>query len=506
MILSHSNRKQRGGALISALIAIVVMATMAIGLSSLTMTSNGMIVDTEDRQHALMLAESGLAIAFRTIDANTFDNDLLVPVGTVIYTGTMGEDRFIEVTKTKVNGRAALFSTGIVDKKLILGNVTQAVRKVEGIIGIQSMSGAFPAGAFGLSNLVVGGNFASDSYSSLDASGNLQPYGGTNVSNMGDIGTNGTLTVNGSSLAVDGAAHPGPGQPALTGSTPVYDAAGNLVSGISGDKSPLASPVKIAIPPYSVPTTVYATSLPGGPNKEIGAIGSTQVYHLTEFNIGANEQITIKGTVNMYVDSNIDIKGDLFMVNNDAKLNVYHNSGTITLNGGGASNSYTAVQIDPDPYTIPAGGETTEAVSVYVPYSSSQQSPPTYASNQTVEVDKHGNTIDGWTITIPANTTLSAAVTYNPPPYNEPGGGIADHFNIISQTSDLVKVNGTATLFATIVAPNAPVKLNGDADKFGAILGKTMTLLGTGEFHWDLSARSPGISRVASLISYREVP
>jgi hypothetical protein len=96
-------------------------------------------------------------------------------------------------------------------------------------------------------------------------------------------------------------------------------------------------------------------------------------------------------------------------------------------------------------------------------------------------------------------------VLYTPPSIVERKQGIPSNFNIISNTTGDVRINGNSTFYGTVVAPYATVRVNGSAEKFGAVLGKEMILLGTGGFHWDMAARSPAFNPTVLLLSYREI-
>ncbi|HYF48617.1 MAG TPA: pilus assembly PilX N-terminal domain-containing protein [Planctomycetota bacterium] len=505
MVLSTTIHPERGGALISALIAITVIATMALGISTVTMTSNGVIVDTEDRMHALMLAETGVALAFKKIDqvgATAFEN---WPEDTPFLEEYIhGNDvdtahRYIQVYKKKNSAnRPMLRSIGAVEKKVIVGNVTRVRREVEATIGWQSRTGEFPSGAFGMSSLEVGGNFGTDSY---DAS--VGAYDPASAGFLGHVGTNGGITIKGNSFYVRGDARPGPGQ------APVSH------PNITGSGAPLLEPYRISIPQYRVPSGAsrsQSLSLSGPYDPNLNAAA----YHWTDMITRNQDTITVQGRVDLYVDETIDIKGDLRLADQNSVLNVYHKSGTVTINGGGESNS-GIVEVIPA-YTIEHPAETVNhpsATRTVAASTDNQAPPPTYEHEgqpiptyKTIKVKGKSQTVvDYWTINREAYTEVIPAWTENVPEQRiTRDGGLPSNFNIISQTSDAVKMNGNSRFFGTIVAPNAEVTINGNADKYGAVLGKTMVLLGTGKFHNDTSARSPGISRKAMLLSIRELP
>jgi hypothetical protein len=64
--------------------------------------------------------------------------------------------------------------------------------------------------------------------------------------------------------------------------------------------------------------------------------------------------------------------------------------------------------------------------------------------------------------------------------------GLAKNFAIIGlNTCTSVSYSGTSSFIGTVYAPNATVTLNGTSDAFGALVGKTVTLMGTMNFHYD---------------------
>ena len=56
-------------------------------------------------------------------------------------------------------------------------------------------------------------------------------------------------------------------------------------------------------------------------------------------------------------------------------------------------------------------------------------------------------------------------------------------------------MGGRTDLFASIVAPNADIVITGDEDFYGALIGRTVTVVGDHYFHADES--SPAYSMIA---------
>jgi hypothetical protein len=71
---------------------------------------------------------------------------------------------------------------------------------------------------------------------------------------------------------------------------------------------------------------------------------------------------------------------------------------------------------------------------------------------------------------------------------------IASNFVINYGGPGNVQVNGGASAFAIINAPNANVTLNGGSDFFGQVLGKTIDDTGGTSFYWDAAAKNPPLN------------
>lgn len=55
-----------------------------------------------------------------------------------------------------------------------------------------------------------------------------------------------------------------------------------------------------------------------------------------------------------------------------------------------------------------------------------------------------------------------------------------------SGSSQSVEINGSASFVGTIYAPNAAIQLNGSGGVYGAIIGSTVTVSGSGDVHYDV--------------------
>jgi hypothetical protein len=90
-------------------------------------------------------------------------------------------------------------------------------------------------------------------------------------------------------------------------------------------------------------------------------------------------------------------------------------------------------------------------------------------------------------------------------------GGCADSSNnphdtrLMVMGAESVTVHGTADIWGVVYAPNSDVTINGTPGVYGAVIGKTLSLKGTADFHFDESLANetmPG-QNIFSIDSYR---
>jgi hypothetical protein len=68
-----------------------------------------------------------------------------------------------------------------------------------------------------------------------------------------------------------------------------------------------------------------------------------------------------------------------------------------------------------------------------------------------------------------------------------------------------VNVKGNSYLSAVINAPNGDVFINGTADTYGAILGNSVRLVGSGNFHADESLARATTTGLWGMTKWREL-
>ncbi len=74
-----------------------------------------------------------------------------------------------------------------------------------------------------------------------------------------------------------------------------------------------------------------------------------------------------------------------------------------------------------------------------------------------------------------------------------------------SLSGQLVHVAGNGALVAVVYAPNAEVKINGNSDVMGAIVGRTITLVGNAAFHYDEALAAENDGMPFGIVRWREI-
>ena len=63
----------------------------------------------------------------------------------------------------------------------------------------------------------------------------------------------------------------------------------------------------------------------------------------------------------------------------------------------------------------------------------------------------------------------------------------------VMMTGGTATITSSNALYGVIYAPNTAVTVDGDSDLYGAVVGKTLTLTGTGDAHYDESLNLDGL-------------
>ncbi|MFH1093096.1 MAG: hypothetical protein V1739_02940 [Candidatus Omnitrophota bacterium] len=284
----HSQRKQKGFALMLCLIVIILLAVLS------TVLINRYIVDTRNTEiftqgvRAFWLAESGMGRAIweynygvdTWVGWTTSTTDKLFSV-----TGGLSGDYDI-VVQNYLSTTPTVISTGYFPNKMASDRIVRTVRAVIG-----RGESLFQYAAFGDKSLKLGGTMYSDSYDS-DAGmyGEVLADGSTNIAQNGDVGTNGDITTGGGSY-INGDASTG-----LSGTFNDQSA----VSGTIEHNNNLEFP--LILPP------AYLQSLPSGGSILSGTTLGPGNYQFSRIQLSSSDTLTITGPAEIYLTAKTAIK------------------------------------------------------------------------------------------------------------------------------------------------------------------------------------------------------
>jgi Tfp pilus assembly protein PilX len=222
--------------------------------------------------------------------------------------------------------------------------------------------------------------------------------------------------------------------------------------------------------------------------------------------VSANGSVTIGGSVGstLYPGTNGACPGNAYsgpaLVNNPANQITQIPGGAITIPTPVIANTTGPAESDPGTLSPGNYGDLT------IKHGTTTLSAGVYNVNS---------------ITISANGVLAAsgAVTINvvgngnTSPIDLEGGGVSNPSGLASNLqinyagTGSVKVVGGSTAYLVMYAPNAAVTLMGNADIYGSVIGNTINNGGTPGFHYDKNLKSPVPSNsYYSLISFRDLP
>lgn len=418
----HSH--QRGAALIIAVVVVLIMVGLATGFVILSAAQGSATSENVVRIQTFYIAEAGLNEAID--EARTGIDTGGDGVGVV--TGSYGGGTY-SCTATLVDGPAETVVgpgtpvPGVNQNELRLrctGTYQGVSRRVEVALSLDTGS-IFENGLFGDDFLDITGTVVSDSYNSANGTYASQATSTDGDGNAfafenGDIGSNGNVTVGGTSF-IHGDAVAGPSKSTTLG----------VNAEVSGSTTPASSPTPlppVVYAPPAIPATVFS---------ETGKAGTLNVgagdYHFSTFTLGGGKIIKITGEVTLYVDGDFKIGGT------------------------------AAIEIEP-------GAKLTI-----------KQGP-----GGTVDVDVLGT---GFVNKDQLPTSLL----------------------IESSSSGQVKLAGTADFYGAIYAPDAAIVMNGTSDTYGALIGNSVTTVGTADFHYDEAlGLLGGGAPTYDLVSWQELP
>lgn len=339
-------RAQRGSALVLAIVMVACLATLSVAMMTVAMGGNSVANNSTSRQQALYMAQSGVAMALDQLNSGQGsgsignytstayfkhwgpDNQQSYVVTFADLGGGYFKVRSYGSLEEAVNGTTEVAGGGKVNDTLITTDSTGTYmtntsgRMIEAIVGFDTSSGGFTAGAFGVDSVTLhnfntssgGGQMTTSSYSSV--------AGSSVLATMGNVGSNGPITLtdsNGSGIKVNGSVTPGVGKSVTK----------NGAVTVTGSTAARTTPVVINIPTYSPPSGLTATTPGATITGSSGAAAPTNIRFATW---PITQATTVTGNVALYVDGAItQTKGKKLSLAAGAVLQIYHGSGNITL-------------------------------------------------------------------------------------------------------------------------------------------------------------------------------
>jgi hypothetical protein len=519
-----SRHGQRGIALVSAMIAVVVLATLSLALSMMSISNNNMLTNSEDRMQALLLAQSGLNMAIKRYST--------LPDGNRVLVMNFGPNQVIRVDKQTTGAGIRLVSYGAIVNRNGAGNrsdnldldgdlnVTELVayRRMEAVLVPTSSQGSFRSGAFGDALLDAHGNITTDAYNSDGVPIMKRDPGVDGIVGNADDPLDRYAGPDGILNTADDYTYPkyipettaAAGPDGVLGTvddvqTPRFTAAnynqqiksaariyGDPAAGIAPRPNTLADPITAA---------------------ELGTSG----YAYTAAELAAFRETTLGGNGDVGSNAGVSAVGAL-VIYGDATPGPGQ-----TVTGGGLVTGSTAAATTPwtldiPVYSAPAGlpvstlGATLGATGT----TTIQRLTSWPSTDLTVQGDVtiylEGDFLQNGTKAITLAPNAKLTIYQSTGTFTLNGGGIVNgsskkpaDFTLVSSSTSTVKLAGGAEFYGTVYAPKAPVVVIGNADSFGAFVGATVDLGGTADFHYDMAAKSPGIITTVSVAAYREL-
>ena len=286
----------------------------------------------------------------------------------------------------------------------------------------------------GCNALTFGGGGTTNSYDSSTYSGSGTP---TFSSTNGDIGTNGSLTTGGSGTTINGdlfTPKTGVG-PCSSGNVTAWQKNNGKVTGSLVQLPQTMSYPNPTIPAYGSPDiSLSSANCPNGANAVPGCLdnGSTHDIYIPPGNYG-----------------NISFSG---------QVNLHFSPGVYNINSLQESGANTTVMIDDK-----------------APTSSPWASYPSTATSGAVVVNVSGSSADPFTGNV---VDLTGNGFQNP-------SLVAFNFQIQYAGTGTIAVRGGSQAAAVIYAPNASASFTGNADFYGAAIVGQMTDMGGTKIHYD---------------------
>lgn len=296
-----------GGALITVLIVIMLLACFAAALLELSMSRSTRTLRLERHVKALYLAESGVNVDLDDINHGGNGNkNATTPVtlGDGTYTATTTREPGLEAVRIRGEGRCF-----------------DDVRVVE-ILAVRQRNNlkAFQYAIFGVNGVHLDANAMVDSYDS--AKGKWETQAVNRIRSIEYAGLEGNVGTNASQLTMDsnsgvlGNTAPGPNGNVQN--------SGN--SFVTGARKPLAEPEYFPVVP--VPDGYQSWRNPGSVprdyvNNKVNEVLPSGTYYFTRFILNSNVKVSITGPATVVVDR--------FEMNANVNLNIDATNGPVNI-------------------------------------------------------------------------------------------------------------------------------------------------------------------------------
>lgn len=516
---AKENRKERGIALLTVLLFLLLLSALAVGLMYMSSTDTQINSNFRAEQGAYFAARAGLE-EMRDRMATYNANTIYTQLPTVAPTTTSAASIIYLVNEGNKAGSVSPWSTSnaYMDTELCHEGFSG--------LGLSSLSPDVPcasvpsSGSYTkiTSQLPFNGTSAAVPFKwvrlTLKQANSVQNY----AVEQGNKTSTTLVCWNGSyELIMSGTSCSG-----MSPSTnPVYLITALAVTNTGGRKMEQA---EVALQPSQ--PFLYGLFATGNGCSAVSLSGNVSTDSYTTANGGtyATTNTTTGGDVgavgNVSANGSVSIGGSVGSVNYPASTGACPGNAFTTVGGAGmVSNSNNKVLSIPT-ITIPTP---------VIPSTSgpAESDPGTLSAGNYGDITiKHGTTtLSGGTynvnsLTVSANGVLAVTGTVtinvqgsgNSTPVDLEGkgvsnpSGIAQNLQINYAGTGTLKITGGSTGYMVVDAPNGTVSIGGNSDIFGAIVGGTINNFGTAKFHYDKNTKSPvPVNAYYTLISFREL-
>ena len=314
--LRNSKKRQRGAVLLVVLLVTVVIGILGAAVSLRSVNEARLVLRQTSSTQAFWLAEAGAQKAYYDITKNnclSMKNEATQIVctgcsscgtGNKVLTGTLGAGTYQVVVN---NGATQLTSTGAFAPNANTPALQRAVQA--------SLAGSplFGYAAFSVGNMTLSNNATVDSYDSA-----LGNYGGANIGEVGNIGTNSGLAnaiVLDNNVTIKGGVSTGAGGTVSIGS-------GVVITG------PVTHDNNVSLASVDIPPDLVSAVSPGAlsfSNDETKTLTAGD-YKYDNIIFNNNVKLIISGDVNLYLTEDPALQSGnnaQVIINSDSRLNIY---------------------------------------------------------------------------------------------------------------------------------------------------------------------------------------